>query len=201
MYKEEVMQSYIFKKLLDYDGSQLQHTFAYKAANILGNSIVSFVGRTCVNDFISTNKMIHYVIELFDINATETILWQRVLVKVVVDELVANAFNVNGFYPGPLKYVFSPNKIHRKGDNVIVEDNDGQLLKLSTSITTLSCFSGLIYLGVNVDVEENCPVWAIGLTQMGYNNLGVRFFQEQTIKRFVVEYESVKKGTFKVQGA
>ena len=205
------MQSHIFTYPINYDGSQLHHAFAYERANILGDSIVSFIGSANVrehlvdledslsNDFISSEKMLHYIIEVFNATITEAVLWQRVLVKAVIDELVDNAFNVDGFYPGPLKYIFSPNDVHRKGDDIMIEDDD-KLYKLSVSIATLAQFSGLIHLGINIDVGQNCPVKAIGLTQMGYNELGVRFFQEETIKRFVNEYMSIKKATFKVQG-
>lgn len=173
----------------DYDGSQLHHAFVYEQSKVLGSSIGYFRGAANVrehlvdlkdllaSDYIFSDDMWHFIIEIPDATITEMVVWQRLFISMCTDEL------------RPF-----PETIIRDGDDIMVDD-----VKLSVSIATLSQFSGLIHVGINVTVGENCPVDAIGLedfTRTKYCNT----FGERMAKLFVNEYLDVKNATYKVIG-
>ena len=188
---------------MDYDGSQLHHAFAYEQKGVLGDSIVSFIGAANVkdhlvdledslkNDFISSKKMLHFIIEIFNISITESVLWQRVLVKEILDVL-----RVSGRA--------APTQFYRKGDDIMITLsplNCNEMIvprKMSVSIATLSRFSGLVHLGLNIDVGESCPVPALGLYYLGYNDIEIEKFQRTVLTNFINEFNSIKKATYKV---
>ena len=140
---------------MDYDGSQLHHAFAYEQAKELGTTICYFRGSADVkehlvdledslaNDFIKSEEMWHFIIEIPEATITEMVVWQRLFISMCIDEL--------------MKYDMCFN-ITRKGDDIMLGDS-----KLSVSIATLSRFSGLIHVGINIKVGEGCPVDAKGL--------------------------------------
>ncbi len=188
------MKTHIYKKEMKYDGSQLRHCFAYGMSEYLkGDSIVSFIGPCEVkehlvdledslsNDFISSENMMHFIVEIFDVNMTEAVLWQRTLIHIIMEEL----------------RVFTGD-IFRTGDDMMFLGNDGDFYKLSVSIATLSRFSGLIHVGINIVPGKDCPVKAIGLKELGLDDKNIKQFQEEVVSRFAKEFEDIKNATYKV---
>lgn len=177
---------------MDYDGSQLHHAFAYEQVRELGETICYFRGAANVkdhlvdledslaDDFIKSAEMWHFIIEIPGATITEMVLWQRLFISMCIDSLRKERF------------IQQDLKITRKGDDIMIGDS-----KLSVSIATLSRFSGLIHVGINITVGKGCPVDAIGLTTFTryeyFNTFGKRMSQI-----FVEEYDDVKDATFKV---
>ena len=181
---------------MDYDGSQLHHAFAYEQVRELGATICYFRGAANVknhlvdledslaDDFIKSKEMWHFIIEIPEAAITEMVVWQRLFIFMCIDSL-------NNTHRKPL----SENScITRRGDDIMIGDR-----KLSVSIATLSRFSGLIHVGINIDVGEGCPVNAIGLstfTDASYFSA----FGGCMAEKFVEEYIDIKNATFKVIG-
>lgn len=179
----------IYLEPMPYNGAQLHHAFAYEQANELGATICRFIGAAEVKehlvdledslagDFIKSKEMWHFIIEIPEATITETVVWQRLFITMCIDELRKE---LKGFV------------ITRKGDDIMVGAS-----KLSVSIATLSRFSGLIHVGINIDVGEGCPVKAIGLKDIS-DNLFRFEFGERVSNTFVAEYIDIKNATFKV---
>lgn len=180
----------IYLKQMDYDGSQLHHAFAYEQAKALGATICYFRGSANVkehlvdledslaNDFIKSKEMCHFIIEIPEATITEMVVWQRLFISMCTDNLREECGD---------KVI-----ITRKGDDIMVGDR-----KLSVSIATLSRFSGLIHVGINIEVGEGCPVDAIGL--LDFNGRGYpSIFGSGMAFAFAEEYNDVKNATFKV---
>jgi len=180
---------------IDYDGSQLHHAFAYEKANILGPSIVSFIGKAEVkdhlvdledkisNDFIKSKRMLHFIIEIPEASIREMVVWQRFFIHMIAEKLR----NI-----GPL----IADKIITDGDDIMISEK-----KLSVSIATLSQFSGLVHVGLNYEVGEGCPVAAIGLKQLTYfgtseSSLNIIL---EVAKEFVQEYNDIIRASYKVR--
>ena len=175
---------------IDYDGSQLHHAFAYEQADVLGATICYFRGGADVkehlvdledslaDDFIKSEEMWHFIIEIPEATITEMVVWQRLFISMCTDEIKKECKN--------------PRMVRRIGDDITIG-----LRKLSVSIATLSRFSGLIHIGININVGEGCPVSAIGLdnfTEDEYSSI----FGEDMATIFVNEYNDIKNATFKV---
>lgn len=184
-------------KMLDYDGSQLHHAFAYERSGDLGETIVIFRGEAQVkdhlvdledslaDDFIHANDMWHFIIEIPNATIMEAVTIQRLFICKCI-EILQNLLPGKAFI--------------RRGDDIIVGGK-----KLSVSIATLSRFSGLIHVGINIDPGTRCPVPAIGLTEL----LGrkkkvdrescIRDFGKNVAHVFIEEYEDMKEATYKVK--
>lgn len=173
---------------LDYDGSQLKHAFAYERAGELGATICYFRGSADVkehlvdledslaNDFIKSKEMWHFIIEIPGATITEAVVWQRLFIS-----MCTNNIREEG--------TVAP---RRKGDDIMIGRS-----KLSVSIATLSRFSGLIHVGINIKVGEECPVMATGLSNFTKNEYS-SMFGEKMAHMFAEEYNDVKKATYKV---
>jgi len=178
---------------MPYDGSQLHHAFAYEQAGELGATICYFFGNAYVkkhlvdledslaNDFIKSDEMHHFIIEIPEATITETVVWQRMFISICIDYI--------------RKYG-AGHKIERNGDDIMIDDR-----KLSVSIATLSLFSGLIHVGINATVGEGCPVKAIGLSEfMDLHARKHHQFAHMVATTFAEEYLDIKDATFKVIG-
>lgn len=176
-------------KFIDYDGSQLRHAFAYERANVLGATICHFRGGADVkehlvdledslaNDFIQSEEMWHFIIEIPEATITEMVMWQRLFISMCIDNLKNSCKGLN---------------VTRKGDDIMLGDS-----KLSVSIATLSRFSGLIHVGINIKVGTLCPVKAIGLSDFTMEPY-ISTFGMRMSSIFVEEYDDIKDATFKV---
>ena len=175
---------------MDYDGSQLHHAFAYEQAKVLGATICYFRGSADVkehlvdledslaDDFIKSKEMWHFIIEIPEAVITEMVVWQRLFISMCIDKLREEC-------GGEVI-------ITRKGDDIMIGDR-----KLSVSIATLSRFSGLIHVGINIEVGEGCPVNAIGLDDFTGGKYSITFGWLMAMI-FVEEYNDIKNATFKV---
>lgn len=176
----------------DYDGSQLHHAFAYEQNNVLGPTISFFVGKASVkehlvdledslaNDFIHSDRMVHFIIEIPNATIREAVVWQRFFIYQIARQLETNTFNMD---------------IDIEGDDLMIE---GQ--KLSVSIATLSRFSGLIHVGINVHVGDKCPVSAIGLETMGALDdcIDELEWASKVARIFADEYIDIVNASYKV---
>lgn len=176
-----------------YNGSQIRSHFGYENG-VNGDSIVCFIGPAEVkehlvdcedilkNDFISSEKMMHFIIEIFDVSLREMVVWQRLFITQIVDFLKSLA-------------IPDSNNIHREGDDIFIAGK-----KFSVSIATLSPVSGLIHVGLNIKVGENCPVIASSfddLPDLGYD---VRSFAIVLMDRFTREFQDIQEACYKVKG-
>ena len=180
---------------MDYDGSQLKHCLAYEYKKVLGSTISYFIGAAAVkehlvdledslaNDFIKSKKMAHFVIEIPGASITEAVLWQRLFITKCIDWIHAN------------RSIRDIMWFNRDGDDILIALVEGDWKKLSVSIATLSRFSGLIHVGINIEVGPDCPVKAIGLSEITSN---ISQFAKIVAKEFAEEYTDIVNATYKV---
>lgn len=144
---------------IDYDGSQLSPHWIFKNHQILGNALIVFAGKCDVkiekmvdlvdvsqNKPIFSHHMLHFIGEFFGISLESTILYQRILVSLVHQELIART----------KKYY-----LVRGGNDLYDED-----AKLSVSIATTSLTSTLLHFGINIE-SKGTPVKTKGLLDYG----------------------------------
>lgn len=143
---------------ITYDGTQLSSLWAFRKFGLQGDSIVSFQGPCRVNisemvDLedvknnapIYSEKMLHFIIEHFDLDLEKTIIRQRLLIAIIKDAVQQ--------YTGAV--------LRRDGDDLFYNGK-----KLSVSIATLTPVSTMIHTALNV-LSVNVPVPAVGLADLG----------------------------------
>lgn len=177
---------------MDYDGSQLHHALAYEYRRILGPSVSFFVGAANVrehlvdledslaDDFIKSESMVHFIVELPGVGIQEAVVWQRLFMRMIAEHLETS---VDDLIVGV------------DGDDLMVEEQ-----KLSVSIATLSRFSALIHIGINIHVGSDCPVAAIGLNDFGglAGAATAHDWAHVIAFLFAVEYTDIVNATYKV---
>lgn len=175
---------------IKYTGEQLRSHWIYEKFDILGDTIVCFIGEADVrlNHMVDlqdvkeqapiySTEMLHFIIEHFNVTMQEIILRQRLFICVI-----QNALNE----------IMNANVVIRNGDDLFY--NKG---KLSVSIATLSPVSGLIHVGLNID-SKNAPVKASGLlSEMNIQN--INNFAINLMKIYTVEYQQILKASYKVR--
>ena len=159
--------------IFEYDGSQINASWAFKEFNIYGSSIITWVGPVNITednlkDFedvgleIKSDKMVNFICEFFDCqpaNMKIAYLRQRLLVLIFKECLLDKGI-------GSV----------RKGDDIYV---DGR--KLSISIATASLSSMKIHFAVNIeDKGTPCDVDTIGLF-----DIDNRIFNLDTLNDFI----------------
>lgn len=186
------MESKFISDEICYTGHQLAPHWIYKTFDLQGDAIVGFIGESNVkidemvdisdvlsNSPIYSKKMIHFIVEHFNINLVEGVLRQRLLVNIAKDVISL--------------YLPDSDKIIRKGDDLFY--NKG---KLSVSIATKSLTSILIHLGINIDAT-GAPVKASGITsEMKLEN--VTEIANNIIKNYCLENDQILKASCKVRG-
>jgi hypothetical protein len=129
-------------KSFEYDGSQIEPSWAFKSFKIKGSSIITWRGsmnikKSNLKDFedigleIKSDDMIHFMIEHFDsqpANLEIAYLRQRLLVMILEEELSKNGIATV-----------------RKGDDIYINSK-----KLTVSIATASISSMKIHLAMNL---------------------------------------------------
>jgi uncharacterized protein len=185
------MKTHFSEVEMPYDGSQLKHLYAYLKFDLLGDSIVSWVGPCNVSfanmadgeDFkanaqICGDRMVHFIVEKFDVDFFAGVSLQRLLSSLAIDVLKelapSNASALN---------------LRRDGDDIYSDQK-----KLSISIAKKEVNSVMIHFAVNV-VNDGTPVETLCL-----NELGVRpeAFAHKLLDRFQIETMSIRDATYKV---
>lgn len=172
-----------------YIGSQLAPHWIYKSYKIQGDAIVAFCGECEVkltemvdiedvinNEPIYSKSMLSFITEQFNVDLTEGVFRQRLLICVIKEELEKRG-------------VF----VKRNGDDLII--NGG---KLTVSIATKSMTSVLIHTGINI-LSENAPVKACGLTsELGI--VDIKEFANTIMQRYSDEIDDIILASTKVRG-
>ena len=189
------MKYQFIEKEICYRGKELSPNWIYKNHNILGDAIVSFIGECNVkiedmadisdvlsNSPIYSKKMLHFIVEHFNIRLIEGILRQRLLVSIAREQVSSRC--ANGI---------SPALLFRKGDDLFYRDG-----KLSVSIAVKSVNSVLIHLGINID-SDGTPVKAAGLkTELRLKNF--RETSEKIMASYCLECDEIIDASCKVKG-
>ncbi len=175
-----------------YDGSQLVSLRSYLQHKILGDSIVAWVGACDVsvdhmvdgedlllNAEIRGDKMLHFIVEKFEISLFAAVGLQRLLAGIVRDQL----------------FILSREKtlaatMIRVGDDLYCGDR-----KLSISIATQSPLSSLIHFAVNI-TNKGTPVKTLALEDLGVE---AKVLAESVMKVFSGEVSSIHEATQKVR--
>lgn len=181
------MHTHFIQKPLTYDGHFLRSHWIYNTFDLLGDAAVAFCG-PCKVDLsemvdladvhaqasISSEAMLHVIVEHFHTPLETMVLRQRLLTAQVKELLEASG--VQG--------------IQRDGDDLY----DGAY-KLSVSIATVSPVSALLHFGINIS-SHNTPVPTRGLNDYG---LPAEVFAHQLLKNYAAEILSMRQASCKVR--
>lgn len=172
-----------------YDGSQLSSLWAYRNHALQGDSIVAFTGPCKVSldkmvdladvlagDFIYSEKMLHFIVEHFDLDLEKTVTRQRLLMAVIGETIMETA----GI------------PVIRNGDDLFLDSR-----KLSVSIATLSPVSTLIHTGLNLS-SRNTPVPTVSLPEIGVQEITV--FANRIMENYTSEIAGIRMARCKVRG-
>ena len=186
-------------EIFEYDGSQIDPSWAFQEFGIYGSSIISWIGPVNITpdnlkDFadvgleIKSNYMVNFICEFFDQqppNMRIAYLRQRLLVMIFREILTEKGI---------------PTK--REGDDIFVNDR-----KLSISIASISLSSAKIHFALNLK-DEGTPddVDTIGLYDIKDGN-GNQIFGEdnlvdlinETATRFIDEIETIENDISKTK--
>lgn len=186
------MKSLWIDKEIKYDGGQLHSLYSYLNHKILGDSIVSWVGACDVTldhmvdgeDLlekaqIKADKMLHFIIEKFDIKLFSGVCLQRILADIFVSYIRKNS---------SVKEISQ--NIIRCGDDIYYNDK-----KFNISIATISPASCLIHFAVNVD-GKNAPVPTLSLDEL---KLDPKKTANDIMKIFTAEVTHILRATQKVK--
>ena len=185
-------------EIFEYDGSQINPSWAFQEYGIYGSSIITWIGPVNITpdnlkDFadvgleIKSNYMVNFICEFFDQQPTNmriAYLRQRLLVMIFREILTEKGI---------------PTK--REGDDIFV---DGR--KLSISIASVSLSSAKIHFALNLE-DKGTPddVGTIGLYDIQVDNQQV--FDEDnllelindTVNRFINELETIENDISKTK--
>ncbi len=182
--------------IFEYDGSQINPSWAFTEFGIYGSSIITWIGPVNITpdnlkDFadvgleIKSNNMVNFICEFFDQQPTNmriAYLRQRLLVMIFREILTEKGV-----------------KTTREGDDIFV---DGR--KLSISIASISLSSAKIHFALNLE-DKGTPgdVETIGLYDIDEGNV----FNEKNLKtlifdvvnRYIDELETIEKDISKTK--
>ena len=185
-------------EIFEYDGSQINPSWAFQEFGIYGSSIVTWIGPVNITpdnlkDFadvgleIKSNYMVNFICEFFDQQPTNmrvAYLRQRLLVMIFREILTEYGISTK-----------------REGDDIFVENK-----KLSISIASVSLSSAKIHFALNLE-DKGTPddVETIGLFDIKVN--GERVFNNdnllnlinETVSRFIDELETIENDISKTK--
>ena len=179
-------------EIFEYDGSQINPSWAFQEFGIYGSSIITWIGPVNITpnnlkDFadvgleIKSNNMVNFICEFFDQqppNMRIAYLRQRLLVMIFREILTEHGVETT-----------------REGDDIFV---DGK--KLSISIASVSLSSAKIHFALNLE-DKGTPddVETIGLYDVKVGDKQV-FTEDnllklinETVNRFINELETIEK--------
>lgn len=178
-----------------YDGSQIEPMWAFKTFGIKDSSIVTWIGPMEIEqdhlvDFedvgleIKGDKMLHFIIEHFDVQPADINLCyhrQRIFVMIIKDILQNLGI-----------------KTFRKGDDLYYKklSSNGEMNgKLSVSIATCSVSSMKVHFALNL-IEKGTPdnVETAGILEpyKDIEILDVNKFVDEACKNYINEISSIK---------
>jgi hypothetical protein len=182
--------------IFEYDGSQINPSWAFQEFGIYGSSIVTWIGPVNITpdnlkDFadvgleIKSNYMVNFICEFFDQQPTNmrvAYLRQRLLVMIFREILTEKGV-----------------KTTREGDDIFVDEK-----KLSISIASVSLSSAKIHFAFNLE-DKGTPsdVETIGLYDIddgnvfNENNLNDLIFE--VVNRYIDELETIEKDISKTK--
>ncbi len=183
-----------------YDGSQIQPMWAFRTFGIKDSSIVSWIGPMKIEpdhlvDFedvgleIKGNKMLHFIVEHFDVQPANINMCyhrQRILVMIIKD--ILHDFGII---------------TSRKGDDLYIKKSspeNNKIGKLSVSIATCSISSMKIHFAINM-TEKGTPkdVETAGLFECGLINDDICNITEKICKSYIMEIESITEDISKTK--
>ena len=182
------------KDIFEYDGSQINPSWAFREFGIYGSSVVTWIGPVNIapdnlKDFadvgleIKSNNMVNFICEFFDQqppNIRIAYLRQRLLVMIFREILTEYGI-----------------KSTREGDDIYV---DGR--KLSISIASVSLSSAKIHFALNIE-DKGTPddVDTIGLFDIGdiFNEDNLEDLIFDIVNRFIFELETIEKDISKTK--
>ena len=182
--------------IFEYDGSQINPSWAFQEFGIYGSSIITWIGPVNITpdnlkDFadvgleIKSNYMVNFICEFFDQqppNMRIAYLRQRLLVMIFREILTEKGV-----------------KTTREGDDIFV---DGR--KLSISIASVSLSSAKIHFALNLE-DKGTPsdVETIGLYDIEdgkvFNEDNLKDLIFDVVKRFIDELETIEKDISKTK--
>jgi len=194
------MKTHFSSKEQKYDGAQLRPLFGYMNFELLGDSIVSWVGECDIpfahmvdgEDVLARSeirgaKMVHFIVEKFDVDLYAAVGLQRLCASLAIDVLRAIS---------PKKEM--TDRLRRDGDDIYLDRaaKNGAIesQKLSISIATKSITSTLIHFAVNV-VNEGTPVLTLSLKDL---EVLPEPFARELMARFAREATTISEATRKV---
>jgi hypothetical protein len=127
---------------------------------------------------IYSEKMLHFIIEHFDLDLEKTIIRQRLLIAIIKDVVQQLTGNV----------------LRRDGDDLFNNKK-----KLSVSIATLTPVSTMIHTGLNI-LSDNVPVPAVGLADLGLALDKVPALGADICGLYAKEYDEISMARCKVRG-
>ncbi len=182
------MKTLFTEEEIKYTGVQLSPHWIYKKFNVLGDSVVAFIGEVEVklsemvdledvinNEPIYSKKMLNFIIEEFNIPLEQMVYIQRLFISIIKETIEKTNKNIT-----------------RSGDDLFFDNR-----KLSVSIATKSSTSCLIHTALNI-IKEGAPVQASDLTEIGIKD--IKQFATEIMEKFKEETESIKDAVCKVRG-
>jgi hypothetical protein len=178
---------------LTYDGFQLSPHWIYRQHDLLGDAVVAFRGpcdvklseMVDIEDVkaqapISSQEMVHFIIEFFDLDLEKAVYRQRLLIVTAKEYLEDHLRE----------------RVTRRGDDLFVKrPQDGQPGKLSVSIATSSPVSTLIHTGFNV-ISEGTPVTTVSLNDL---DIDPDDFARTVLDRYTAEVADIWQARCKVR--
>lgn len=186
------MQTKFIAEDIKYTGSELAPHWIYKNFNLQSDAIVGFCGESDVkitemvdiedvldNTPIYSKKMLHFIIEHFNMGLVEGVVRQRLFINIIREQILAN--------------LPENSEIMRDGDDLFF---DGK--KLSVSIAAKSINSVLIHTGLNI-ISEGAAIEASGLnSDMGLQN--IHELGKNIIEAYAKECDNMILASTKVRG-
>lgn len=178
-------------KIFEYDGSQINPSWAFNEFGIYESSIITWIGPVNImpdnlKDFadvgleIKSNKMVNFICEFFDCqpaNMRIAYLRQRLLVMIFREILFEKGINTK-----------------RVGDDIYFNDR-----KLSISIASVSLSSMKIHFAFNLE-DKGTPddIDTIGILDID-SEINLNELIEEIVNRFMDEIQTIEKDISKTK--
>ena len=182
----DLLKTKVSNTNITYDGTQLSPHWIYRTFDLLGDSLVSFIGPAHVsidhmvdledvikNAPIYSPRMLHFLGEWFMDSLDEAILLQHLLTATLYGRLWEREIT----------------HLHRRGNDIYYKER-----KLTVSIATKSLTSCLIHTGINIETHGT-PVPTSGLAEMGIDPIK---FGNEILEIFHSDYQGWKRARAKV---